>query len=174
MIIDTDHLPSVYPTGLCYCGCGDPTDTYFISNHDRRAEAKAIRDIYQTIAVFVAAHGGGPAVPPRAPTGADGHPLKIGDWVTADSKTGRFSGIITAIHKNVAVYRERDGTKHSAIFTRFVHEPLQAGDKVTANIRGGPYPGSTITSVRSNGEIIFTDTSGAVRHGRPNRIVREH
>lgn len=187
MIIDTTQLPAVYPVGLCYCGCGTPTDSpdrYFISAHDRRAEAKVVSEMYGNIATFVSAHGGGPTVPPRAPTGADDLPLLIGDRVTADSHTGRFTGTITAIHKAVALYCEDDGTTHSAVFSRFTHEPdrtwvggdgepLHAGDKVTANIRGGPYPGSTITSVRSNGEMMFIDASGEIHHGRPERFIQE-
>lgn len=116
--------------------------------------------------------------------GADDLPLRIGDRVTADSHTGRFTGTITALHKSVALYREDDGTMHSAVFSRFTHEPeqtwvggdgkpLHVGDKVTANIRGGPYLGSTITSVRRNGEMIFTDATGERHHGRPDRFVHE-
>lgn len=187
MIIDTEHVPAVYPTGLCYCGCGTATDApnkYFISSHDRRAEAKVVGDVYGSIAAFVVAHGGGPTVTPRAPTGADGLPLRIGDRVTVDSHKGRYTGTVTALHRSVAVYCEDDGTKHSAVFKAFTHEPgqtwvggdgkpLHVGDKVTANIRGGPYANSTITSVRGTGEMMFTDATGGMHHGRPDRFVHD-
>jgi hypothetical protein len=50
------------PTGTCWCGCGGETrpGSFFISNHDRIAEARVIRSEYGSIAGLLAAHGYGP------------------------------------------------------------------------------------------------------------------
>jgi hypothetical protein len=53
------------PTGLCFCGCGQPTSrhAFFVPSHDRRAESKVIKAEYGTIAEFLLAHGYGPDHP---------------------------------------------------------------------------------------------------------------
>jgi hypothetical protein len=48
----------VKPTGWCFCGCGTkvPLTRFFVSSHDRKAEARIIREQYGSVAAFVAAH----------------------------------------------------------------------------------------------------------------------
>jgi hypothetical protein len=59
-------LPTAYPVGRCYCGCGtelsDPRG-FFVSGHDKRAEARVIRERYGNVPNFLKAHGYGPDVP---------------------------------------------------------------------------------------------------------------
>ncbi len=51
-----------YPNGECYCGCGGvtPPQSYFLPGHDKRAEAKVIREKYGGVIEFLVAHGYGP------------------------------------------------------------------------------------------------------------------
>lgn len=50
--------PEIEPTGMCFCGCGEPTaeGRHFVTTHDRKAEAAVVREHYGSIAAFVAAH----------------------------------------------------------------------------------------------------------------------
>lgn len=58
-----DPVPVAYPNGYCWCGCGErlgnPTK-FFVSNHDRGAEARVVREVYGSIPNFLLAHGYGP------------------------------------------------------------------------------------------------------------------
>lgn len=53
------QAPEVEPTGWCFCGCGEQTaqGKFFVITHDRKAEARIIRERYGNIAGFIAAHG---------------------------------------------------------------------------------------------------------------------
>jgi hypothetical protein len=66
MVQTTDSKRTAYPNGRCWCGCGtklaDPTK-FFVATHDRKAEARAIRERYGSIPNFLLAHGYGPDVP---------------------------------------------------------------------------------------------------------------
>jgi hypothetical protein len=48
-------IPTVYPNGKCYCGCDETPKRgkFFVVTHDRRAEARAIRERFGDIATFV-------------------------------------------------------------------------------------------------------------------------
>jgi hypothetical protein len=64
--IDLNDLPTAYPCGLCWCGCGGKPgkDTaYFVATHDRKAESAIIKKYFGNIARFVAAFGHGPTSP---------------------------------------------------------------------------------------------------------------
>ena len=52
----------VFPTGVCWCGCGEevPVTAFFVSGHDRRAESNVIKVVYGSVAQFLDAHGFGP------------------------------------------------------------------------------------------------------------------
>ena len=54
--------PRAYPTGECYCGCGKATTrtAFFVSSHDRIAEAAVVKAEYGSVADFLVAHGYGP------------------------------------------------------------------------------------------------------------------
>ncbi|MBA2324531.1 MAG: hypothetical protein H0V92_11150 [Pseudonocardiales bacterium] len=58
---------TAYPMGKCYCGCGaelvDPR-AFFQAGHDKRAEARVIREEYGNVPNFLIAHGYGPDTPP--------------------------------------------------------------------------------------------------------------
>ena len=55
-------MSRVFPTGKCFCGCGEATEgtSYFIAGHDKRAEAKVVKEVYGSVVAFLAAHGYGP------------------------------------------------------------------------------------------------------------------
>ena len=56
-------VQAVYPCGECYCGCGAALDdprAFFLTGHDKRAEAEVIREKYGSVVAFVVAHGYGP------------------------------------------------------------------------------------------------------------------
>ena len=50
------------PTGTCWCGCGAevPVGSFFVSGHDKRAEADVIEIEYGGIPEFLEALGYGP------------------------------------------------------------------------------------------------------------------
>lgn len=50
------------PTGECWCGCGQEAaiGAFFLSGHDKKAEAAVIRLKYGTVAKFVREEGFGP------------------------------------------------------------------------------------------------------------------
>ena len=51
------------PTGYCWCGCGEETAnvrSFFLTGHDRAAEAAVIINEYGGIPEFLMAHGYGP------------------------------------------------------------------------------------------------------------------
>lgn len=52
----------VYPTGKCWCGCGEATErtSFFIPGHDKRAEAKVVKEVYGSVVELLVAHGYGP------------------------------------------------------------------------------------------------------------------
>jgi hypothetical protein len=55
-------MAPVAPTGKCFCGCGETTEptAFFVSGHDRKAEAKVVREVYGSVAELLIAHGYGP------------------------------------------------------------------------------------------------------------------
>lgn len=50
------------PTGTCWCGCGKETaiGSFFLSGHDKIAEAAVICSEYGSVAAFLVRHGYGP------------------------------------------------------------------------------------------------------------------
>jgi len=52
----------VFPTGKCWCGCGESTErtSFFVPGHDKRAEAKVVKEVYGSVVELLAAHGYGP------------------------------------------------------------------------------------------------------------------
>lgn len=55
---DTTRFPAVStvrPNGTCYCGCSETPKAgkFFVVTHDRRAEARVIRERFGDIATFV-------------------------------------------------------------------------------------------------------------------------
>lgn len=50
------------PLGTCWCGCGQDTSksAFFVSGHDKVAEAAVVIAEYGSVAKFLAAHGYGP------------------------------------------------------------------------------------------------------------------
>jgi hypothetical protein len=60
-----------FPCGVCWCGCGArlaDSRVFFLVGHDKRAEARVIRERYGDVASFLLAHGYGPP----AGAGTDG------------------------------------------------------------------------------------------------------
>lgn len=55
-------MDSPRPLGTCWCGCGRETtpSAFFVSGHDKVAEAAVVRAEYGSVAEFLAAHGYGP------------------------------------------------------------------------------------------------------------------
>lgn len=52
----------VFPTGKCWCGCGESTErtSFFVPGHDKKAEAKVVKAEYGSVVEFLSAHGYGP------------------------------------------------------------------------------------------------------------------
>jgi len=52
----------LFPSGVCWCGCGEevPGVAYFKPGHDKRAEAMLITMLYGSVAGFLDAYGFGP------------------------------------------------------------------------------------------------------------------
>ena len=50
------------PNGQCWCGCGKSASrgAYFVSGHDKRAEAAVVKVEYGSVPELLAAHGYGP------------------------------------------------------------------------------------------------------------------
>lgn len=50
------------PTGECWCGCGEPTGVgaFFVSGHDKRAEAAVVKTVYGNVPNFLIRHKFGP------------------------------------------------------------------------------------------------------------------
>ena len=48
-------IPKVHPSGTCFCGCGETPKRgkFFVQTHDRKAEARVIRERFGDIATFV-------------------------------------------------------------------------------------------------------------------------
>jgi hypothetical protein len=48
-------IPDSEPNGTCYCGCGGTPKPgkFFVITHDRKAEARVIRERFGNIATFV-------------------------------------------------------------------------------------------------------------------------
>jgi hypothetical protein len=52
-----------YPLGICYCGCGAKLENpskFFVASHDRKLEARIIKEVYGDVASFALSHGYGP------------------------------------------------------------------------------------------------------------------
>src|SRR5690349_9894488 len=54
-------MARVLPMGKCFCGCGETTErtAYFVPGHDKRAEAKVVKDEYGGVLELLTAHGYG-------------------------------------------------------------------------------------------------------------------
>jgi hypothetical protein len=52
----------VFPNGRCWCGCGESTErtVFFVPGHDKRAEARVVKEVYGSVPDFLTAHGYGP------------------------------------------------------------------------------------------------------------------
>jgi hypothetical protein len=52
----------ILPTGECWCGCGEETSigAFFVSGHDKRAEAAVVKVEYENVPKFLVQHGYGP------------------------------------------------------------------------------------------------------------------
>jgi hypothetical protein len=50
------------PTGECWCGCGEETGlgAFFVSGHDKRAEAAVVKTVYGNVPTLLVEHGFGP------------------------------------------------------------------------------------------------------------------
>lgn len=50
------------PTGECWCGCGETTavGAFFVSGHDKRAEAAIVKVEYGDVPSLLVKHGYGP------------------------------------------------------------------------------------------------------------------
>lgn len=50
------------PTGICWCGCGEETarGSFFLTGHDKVAEAAVVLAEYGGVAEFLASHGYSP------------------------------------------------------------------------------------------------------------------
>jgi hypothetical protein len=48
-------VPASEPDGTCFCGCGETPSPgkFFVITHDRKAEARVIRERFGNIATFV-------------------------------------------------------------------------------------------------------------------------
>src|SRR5262245_20166524 len=55
-------MSGVFPNGRCWCGCGETTErtVFFVPGHDKRAEARVVKEVYGSVPDFLAAHGYGP------------------------------------------------------------------------------------------------------------------
>lgn len=50
------------PTGTCWCGCDEPVGrgAFFVSGHDKRAEAAVVKVVYGSVPDLLAKHDFGP------------------------------------------------------------------------------------------------------------------
>jgi hypothetical protein len=55
-------MDKLIPTGECWCGCGAETGlgSFFVSGHDKRAEAAIVKTVYGDVPKLLVAHGFGP------------------------------------------------------------------------------------------------------------------
>lgn len=55
-------MDKLRPTGECWCGCGNETSlgAFFLSGHDRVAEAAVVKVEYENVPEFLVKHGYGP------------------------------------------------------------------------------------------------------------------
>ena len=55
-------MTKLIPTGECWCGCGEPAarGAFFVSGHDKRAEAAVIKVEYGSVPDLLDKHGYGP------------------------------------------------------------------------------------------------------------------
>jgi hypothetical protein len=97
------EMVRVVPTGKCFCGCGEPTEatSYFVSGHDRRAEAKVVKEVYGSLVEFVVAHGYGPegrdpAAAIRDDTDRRGLQL-LEEWSKEQSSTGNHAHVVLEV-----------------------------------------------------------------------------
>ena len=55
-------MTKLIPTGDCWCGCGEPAarGSFFVSGHDKRAEAAVVKVEYGSVPDLLDKHGYGP------------------------------------------------------------------------------------------------------------------
>lgn len=118
LIIDTDTIQPAHPRGRCFCGCGDQTapTKFFANTHDHPALSAVVREVYGDTATFLLMHGYGPDVARSAPIAGDGLPLRIGDRIEGDIRTGHVVGTLTKIRKkHIVLLEDGTGGERSAI-----------------------------------------------------------
>lgn len=80
----------VFPTGKCWCGCGETTEptSFFVPGHDKKAEAKVVKEIYGSVIGLLTAHGYSPeGRDPAAtiPEGMDATGLQLLEHLSKES-----------------------------------------------------------------------------------------
>lgn len=69
-----------HPTGSCWCGCGAETSptAFFVSGHDKIAEAAVVKAEYGSVAAFLMRHGYVPGrKSPKRPRLGNGSPTRV-------------------------------------------------------------------------------------------------
>lgn len=125
-------MARVFPTGKCFCACGETTEgtSYFVPGHDKRAEAKVVKEVYGSVVELLAAHGYGPdGRDPRTAIqkGTDATGLKLLEkWIKEDSlRESPFSSPQLHVVLEVLNMKDRGGARQRVKFFHVEFSPKE-------------------------------------------------
>lgn len=157
----------VFPTGKCWCGCGEATErtSFFVAGHDKRAEAKVVKEVYGGVVEFVAAHGFGPeGHDPAAtvPEGTDATGVeRLQAWIKGES----------GAHYVLEVLDPKD--RHRVRHGGFIGE-YEADDRAFRFVGCSSHskmPGANLTVPLPDVAWVYTDQNRKVL-GKAARVIR--
>ncbi len=157
----------VFPTGQCWCGCGEatPPTSFFSQGHDKRAEARVVKEVYGGVPEFLAAHGYGPegrdpAVPLRE--GMDAPGLQV---LEAWSKESNPHVALEVLNP-----KDRSRRRYSSFHVKYVVEERAFRFDGCAT-HGGP-PDANLTVPLPDVAWVYVDENDKTIFGRAARVVR--
>lgn len=163
-------MSRVFPTGKCFCGCGEATEgtSYFVAGHDKRAEAKVVKECYGSVVELLAAHGYGPegrdaTAAIRVDTDRKGLQL-LEKWSKADD------GHLAHVVLEVLNMEERGGPR--ARLTGYFHPKLSRNDRAVRFERCRSEVPMELTVPFPDIAWVYVDRTPQSGRDNPERVVR--
>jgi hypothetical protein len=168
-------MTRVFPTGKCFCGCGEATEgtSYFMPGHDKKAEAKVVKEVYGGVIEFLAAHGYGPEGRDPSAASSKGTDMKGLDLLVNWSKQEGF-GQHTHVALELLNMEDRGGARQRFELFHVSYSPKERAFRFE-RCSSGSKPGAeamTLTVPLPDIEWVYFERSPQNRNGEQVRVVR--
>jgi hypothetical protein len=168
-------MTRVFPTGKCFCGCGEATEgtSYFMPGHDKKAEAKVVKEVYGGVIEFLAAHGYGPEGRDPSAASSKGTDMKGLSLLTNWSKQDDFGH-----HTHVALeslnMEDRGGARQRFELFHVKYSPKERAfrfERCGSGSERGAKP-MTLTVALPDIDWVYFERSPQSRNEEQVRVVR--